>query len=269
MIPLRRPEADDDLLRQCAERTEQIRKLGATSKAAQSQWSAGSNEKAGIRALLFRMAPGVGRCMYCLDSLGTDIEHFEPKSRRPLRTFCWHNHLLACSHCNSNYKRTEYPCDDFGQCLLIDPSVDDPFDHLTLLPATGEFKAKTRKGRETMRVFGLNDRSELVYGRQDAYVRCCDVLLGWHRCMADGDSAGAERRVHALHREPFADVLRAVEDMARLPHASLILGSDELATALGAWLATARGTVPGERLLTTVPPSRTETSAALPSRTDG
>ena len=60
------------------------------------------------------MAPGVQRCMYCLDSLGTDIDHFEPKSRRPLRTFCWHNHLLACSRCNSNYKREEYPCDGFG-----------------------------------------------------------------------------------------------------------------------------------------------------------
>lgn len=268
MIPLRRPTADDDLLRQCARRTEQIRKLGATSEAAQTQWRAGADEKAGIRALLFRMAPGVGRCMYCLDSLGTDIEHFEPKSRRPLRTFCWHNHLLACSHCNSNQKRTEYPCDDFGQCLLIDPSVDDPFDHLTLLPASGRFKAKTRKGRETLRVFGLNDRSELVYGRQDAYVRCCDVLTVWYRCVAGGDTDGAERRVHALHREPFADVLRAVEEMARLPHASLLLGSDELAAALEAWLAARRGTVAEGRLLATVPPSRSEPSDALASPTD-
>jgi len=269
VIPLRRPEADDDLLRQCTDRTKRIRRLGATSKAAQSQWSAGTVEKDGIRALLLRMAPGVERCMYCLNSTGTDIDHFEPKSRRPLRTFCWHNHLLACSRCNSNYKRTEYPCDDFGQCLLIDPSVDDPFDHLTLLPASGEFKAKTRKGRETLRVFGLNERFELVSGRQDAYVRCCDVLIGWHRCVVGGDSSGAERRVHALHREPFADVLRAIEDMARLPHASLLLGSDELATALEAWLTTSRGRVPEGRLLTTVPHSRSETSAVLPSRTDG
>ncbi len=268
MIPLRRPTADDDLLRRCAERTEQIRKLGATSKAAQSQWSAAADEKSGIRALLFRMAPGVGRCMYCLNSAGTDIEHFEPKSRRPLRTFCWHNHLLACSHCNSNYKRTEYPCDDFGQCLLIDPSVDDPFDHLELLPATGKFKAKTRKGDETLRVFGLNDRFDLVSGRVDAYVKCRDVLIAWYRYMVGGDFGEAELRVHALHREPFADVLRAIEDMARLPYASLALGS-ELATALEAWLATARGTVPEGRLLANVPTARPEASAVLPSPMDG
>ncbi|MFD0209354.1 hypothetical protein ACFVH9_09525 [Streptomyces hirsutus] len=265
MIPLRRPEADDDLLRQCADRTKRIQKLGATSKAAQSQWSAGTAEKAGIRALLFRMAPGVGRCMYCLNSTGTDIDHFEPKSRRPLRTFCWHNHLLACSHCNSNYKRTEYPCDDFGQCLLIDPSVDDPFDHLILLPASGEFKAKTRKGEETKRAFGLNDRPELVYGRQDAFIRCCDVMVGWHGCVVRGDLGGAERRAHALHREPFADVLRAMEDMARLPHASLVLGSNELVEAMEAWLSSSRGTMP-ERRLFAVPPSRSETPA-VPLRT--
>lgn len=258
MIPLRRPAADDDLLRLCADRTERIRRLGATSKAAQDQWRAGKEAKEGIRRLLVRMAPGVERCMYCLDSAGTDIDHFEPKSRRPLRTFCWHNHLLACSRCNSNYKREEYPCDDFGQCLLIDPSVDDPADHLALLPASGELEARTRKGEETLRVFGLN-RPELLLGRQDAYIKCCDVVSAWHRNILKGDRTGAERRAYALHREPFADVLRALEDLARLPHAHLLLGSEELAEAMTAWLAAHTLPVVSNRAPRTVPQSRSET----------
>lgn len=266
MIPLHRPTADEELLRLCAERSESIRRLGATSKAAQDQWRAAKAAKNGIRALLLRMAPGVERCMYCLDSVGTDIDHFEPKSRRPLRTFCWHNHLLACSRCNSNFKRTEYPCDAFGQCLLIDPSVDDPADHLTLLPASGEFEARTRKGEETLRVFGLN-RPELLMGRQDAYVKCQDVMTVWHRYIREGDHAEAELRARALQREPFADVLRALEELARLPHAQLILG-DELSEAAAAWLAAsalpavAVGDAPRG-----IPRSRSETPAPVSSST--
>ena len=114
------------------------------------------------------------------------------------------------------------------QCLLIDPSVDDPADHLRLLPETGLFKPRTRKGVETERVFGLN-REDLVEGRQDAYTTCCDVITSWHRKTRRGDSAGAARSAAALRREPFGDVLRALEDLGRLPYAAAALRSDELA----------------------------------------
>ncbi len=62
-----------------------------------------------IRDTLERMATGRGRCMYCEDSLGTDIEHFYPRARYPGRAFSWSNYLLACSHCNSNLKRSQFP----------------------------------------------------------------------------------------------------------------------------------------------------------------
>lgn len=55
------------------------------------------------------------RCMYCGDNQGTDVDHFEPLSLAPLRTFDWPNHLLACSLCNSHYKRHLFPCDEDGR----------------------------------------------------------------------------------------------------------------------------------------------------------
>ncbi|MFE7622378.1 hypothetical protein [Streptomyces sp. NPDC057509] len=62
--------------------------------------------RGGLLATLADMAPGHQRCMYCGDSQGTDIDHFEPKSLAPLRTFEWFNHLLACAYCNSNRSGT-------------------------------------------------------------------------------------------------------------------------------------------------------------------
>ncbi|QMU74236.1 hypothetical protein GXP74_34325 [Streptacidiphilus sp. P02-A3a] len=92
------------------------------------------------------MAPGLSRCMYCGDSEGTDIDHFRPIASDPLGTFRWTNHLLACSHCNSNMKRDRYPRDSSGACLLVDPCVDDPHEHLELTFATGGYTPLTAKG---------------------------------------------------------------------------------------------------------------------------
>jgi uncharacterized protein (TIGR02646 family) len=237
MIPIQRLPATERLVRLCHRRTEQIQQLGATSKAARDTWGLADAAKGEIRTLLEKMAPGVSRCMYCLDSFGTDIDHFEPLSRAPLNTFCWHNHLLACSRCNSNFKREDYPCDAVtGECLLIDPSADDPADHLELLVVTGEYEGKTRKGEESIRVFGLN-REDLMLGRFDAYVKSCDILNSWNRKLRNGDLVGAAQSAAALRREPFGDVLRALEKLGRLPYAAVALG-EELAESLAAWSIT-------------------------------
>lgn len=234
MIPVQRLPATERLVRLCRRRTESIQELGATSKAARDTWRTAEATKGEIRSLLEKMAPGILRCMYCLDSLGTDIDHFEPLARAPLRTFCWHNHLLACSRCNSNFKREEYPCDEnSGECLLVNPSVDDPADHLELLVAYGQYEGRTRKGEESIRVFGLN-RGDLVQGRLDAYVRSCDVLNSWHRKVCRGDLSGAAQSAAALRREPFGDVLRALEKLSRMPYSGAALG-EELSESLAAW----------------------------------
>src|SRR5262245_31333461 len=119
-----------------------------------------------VRDTLRAMASGLERCMYCEDGFGTDIDHWEPKSRAPARTFDWDNHLLACAHCNSNQKRDRFPTDGDG-ALLLDPCRDDPWDHLTLSLTTGEFSGSGRKGDPSIVVFGLN-RHVCTKGRLNA-----------------------------------------------------------------------------------------------------
>ncbi|MGW4650582.1 HNH endonuclease [Kitasatospora sp. NPDC004289] len=170
--------------------------------------------------------------MYCEDNLGTDIDHFQPIAVAPERAFDWPNHLLACSHCNSNQKRDEYPCDPDGNALLVDPSREDPAEHLTLLLASGEYQPESRRGAETIRVFDLN-RIELRAGRQDAFVTAQDVLVAWHRHHLSGASDKAERRALALRRSPFAAVLRAME---RLPDGAAAIVLDPATfEAIRAW----------------------------------
>ncbi len=62
-----------------------------------------------IRDTLEQMAAGRARCMYCEDSAGTDIEHFQPKALFPALAFTWSNYLLACSYCNSNLTMRHHP----------------------------------------------------------------------------------------------------------------------------------------------------------------
>jgi len=97
---------------------------------------------------LRQMVGARGRCMFCEDSRGVDIDHFWPKARYPERTFLWENLLLICSGCNRK-KGERFELDANGSPLLIDPTRDDPWDHLyydsetgivtaCFIPATGE-----------------------------------------------------------------------------------------------------------------------------------
>ena len=62
------------------------------------------------------------RCMYCLDSHGSDIEHFRPKSNYPKRMFRWRNLLLCCTECG-RFKGSQFPLNG-KRPLLIDPSKE-------------------------------------------------------------------------------------------------------------------------------------------------
>jgi uncharacterized protein (TIGR02646 family) len=208
---------------------------------AEKQWSNAEAAKAEIRTLLELMAPGILRCMYCLDNRGTDIDHFQPKALVPLRTFDWQNHLLACSFCNSNAKREEYPCDTVtGERLLIDPTVDDPSDHLRLLPASGKYQARTARGCHSIRVFDLN-REDLRRGRVRMFRLCRDLLPVWHAKALRGDHEGARETAAALLDEPFGDVLRALLRRARTPAMAELTFGTELGAALVAWSKAASG----------------------------
>ncbi|MGE7434156.1 HNH endonuclease [Kitasatospora sp. NPDC001175] len=233
MIPLQRPQLRGRLAAELTRRTEVLRTSGATTATGRAAWRDARDTKARLRTLLHGMAPGLVRCMYCGDSLGTDIDHFEPIARAPLRTFDWHNHLLACAYCNSNLKRDQFPCDPVtGAHLLIDPSREDPADHLLLYLESGAYQGLTAKGHTTIDVFGLNARGELVRGRRLAFTVVKALLREWHQ-HSGVSPATARELADALAMLWQADVFRAVVRLARTPSlAETVLGPDAHA-ALG------------------------------------
>lgn len=188
---------------------------------ARALWNRNRVSRKGLRDVLNEMAPGYQRCMYCGDSQGTSVDHFEPISRNPIRTFDWLNHLLACSFCNSTQKGSRYPVDENGDALLIDPTVDDPFDHLVLSLAAGEYRARTRKGSETIALLGLN-RGVLVTGRIQARAVVGQALRMWW----EGDAVQRARQVHTIHMQPLADVAQAMLRYAVAPGADLIFAAE-------------------------------------------
>jgi hypothetical protein len=188
---------------------------------ARDMWYRNRVPRRALRDLLNQMAPGYQRCMYCGDSQGTSVDHFEPISRNPFRTFDWLNHLLACSFCNSEQKGARYPVDEDGNALLIDPTVDDPFDHLVLSLSAGEYRARTPKGTQTIAVLGLN-RAVLVIGRMHARAVVSQALRQWWQ----GDASERERQVGTIHMQPLADVSHAMLRYAVAPGAPQIFAAE-------------------------------------------
>jgi uncharacterized protein (TIGR02646 family) len=231
VIPLQRVSLSDELASRLRARTAQLAQASADSAAARAAWRTARTEKQGIREHLVQMAPGVQRCMYCGDSLGTDIDHFEPIREFPGGTFVWRNHLLACSYCNSNAKRDLFPRDQAGAPLLIDPTSDDPARHLRLILRTGVYRPLTDQGTQSIRVFGLN-RSDLTRGREVAFATRAAVLCRADDLLALGRADDAIRCLRALAEEPHASVLHEMLRTMVLPGAADVLGHDVLA-ALG------------------------------------
>ncbi|GAA4862766.1 HNH endonuclease [Kitasatospora terrestris] len=226
MIPLQRPRLQPHLAAELARHTAAIHTAGPNTATGRAAWHKAVRQKAQLRLMLRQMAPGLERCMYCGDNLGTDIDHFEPIAQAPLRTFDWQNHLLACAHCNSNQKRDRFPRDpDTGEQLLVDPSREDPADHLRLYLASGDYDPLTPKGAATIEVFGLNTRAELVRGRRMMFTVVKALLLTWHAAAP----ADADEYAEALRLLHHADVLRAVLRLRGLPVlAEAVLGPDVL-----------------------------------------
>lgn len=117
------------------------------------------------------------RCMYCLDSHGTDIEHFWPKTPYPERMFVWLNLLLCCTECG-RLKGDRFPLAE-DQPLLIDPTVEEPWLYLDFDPVTGNVVARfdvqtndwSPKGLKTIEVLQLDRREALAAGYRKTFLR--------------------------------------------------------------------------------------------------
>lgn len=160
-------------------------------------WKA-ARQTVNLRAVLGTLQAMMGdsqRCMYCLDSHGTDIEHFWPKTPYPERMFQWPNLLLCCTECG-RFKDDLFPVADSSP-LLVDPTAEDPWQYLDFDPVTGNIVSKYdvqhraffRKGEETVGILHLDRREALANGYRRTYHRICRIVedaLGDEMLSIDG-----------------------------------------------------------------------------------
>jgi uncharacterized protein (TIGR02646 family) len=138
-----------------ADELDRIARLNTTARWEEHRPAMNTN---GVRESLETMAGPRRRCMFCGDSKATDIEHFRPKMRYPEHMFHWDNFLLVCWPCNRR-KGTKFPCDPAGAPLLIDPTREDPWDHLFFVAATGQVvpRPDAATGQESPRGVATTD----------------------------------------------------------------------------------------------------------------
>lgn len=220
MIRIVRPTLDQELADRLPPLTAKITVAANRAETARLVWKR-SQVRRPLRKVLAGMAPGIECCMYCGDSQGTDIDHFEPLARNPLRTFDWLNHLLACSTCNSHNKGQRFPLGPDGAPLLIDPTTEDPFDHLVLTPSLGIYHPLTPKGRATIEVCDLN-RPTLTRSRQQAHRVVLLCLKLWADAH-ENDPDARHEAVVTVREQPFADVCQSLLRLALSPGATRVI----------------------------------------------
>ena len=138
------------------------------------------------------------RCMYCVDSHGSDIEHFRPKARFPSLAFRWSNMLLSCAECG-RFKGSLFPLAG-RRPLLINPTSEDPWQHLDFDPDTGVLTARfdvhaddwSAKGSKTVEVLRLDRREGMAAGYSKTFRRLAGVLQGSFVALTAGGKTAAE-----------------------------------------------------------------------------
>lgn len=141
-----------------------------------SEWNSARKTKSMGKVLtaLVQMAGKRQRCMFCLDSHGSGIEHFRPKAKDayPKRMFSWRNLLLCCSKCGT-LKGNQFPLQG-KRPLLIDPSKEEPWRYLDYDSVLGiiiprfdpQANAPSSKGVKTVQILKLDQREGLEEGHK-------------------------------------------------------------------------------------------------------
>jgi hypothetical protein len=236
MISITRPALPDDLSTRLAILSKKLAAVPVDerAKAARELWEKSTTRTRvyqPLKGILQQMALGLEQCMYCGADLGTDVDHFDPIARNPLRAFDWLNHFLACGPCNSNHKRDKFPVDTDGRPLLIDPTTEDPFEHLMLSLSTDVYYPLSDKGSETIDVCGLN-RRQLMDGRRRARNVVAFCLQAWAATDRASRDAKLAETAQMIREQPFGDVCQAMLRQAVAPGAELIF-SDATVAGLG------------------------------------
>jgi uncharacterized protein (TIGR02646 family) len=172
---------------------------------AKSIWDSKKNSPKGklafdlIKKKLIESCVSTEICNYCEHNEATDIEHIYPKKLFPERTFKWKNYLLACSQCNSDYKKDRFAVflpQNSNQIFEFESSKNyyrpksndaafidlrsggNPMTYLWLNLNTGRFEPHPdldcqsrgyKKAEMTLKILKLNERNGLTEARKTAF----------------------------------------------------------------------------------------------------
>lgn len=122
------------------------------------------------------------RCAYCRTIVRTgqsspEVEHIVPKSDRPMWMYEPFNLCMSCKACNTKkstknvltYKNIATFPYDSQSYLLVHPHIDRYSQHINLIDDI-LYEGLTDKGRETIRICGLN-RYELAADRAEDRIK--------------------------------------------------------------------------------------------------
>lgn len=200
---------------------EVIHKLAKGTLNIESVWRSARQTKPLLAVLkaLRKMTGQRERCVYCVDSHATDIEHFWPKAAYPSRMFVWPNLLLSCTECG-RFKLDRFPLAE-GKPLLVDPTREDPWRHLDFDPDTGNMTARfdseannwSARGSKTVEILQLDRREALAAGYSRTFRRLASLV---DRHLTAGDPAEGS----------LADALRESDDHGLLGWCLFAAGQD-------------------------------------------
>ncbi|GEM_PF-813079 len=157
------------------------------------RWNTIGKDKNGISEIRKRlMEMSDACCAYCGDKLETgvmEVDHYLPSGKFPYLAYCWDNLIPSCKCCNlsksdftpaslQDKKIVEHIISDTYEfdCIydkkylltqiarddrLIDPTFDDPEEHLEFNPEFYFYEAKTETGKITAKRF-FNKHKEVA-----------------------------------------------------------------------------------------------------------
>ncbi|MFS8064844.1 MAG: hypothetical protein ACMG6S_00605 [Byssovorax sp.] len=176
-----------------------------------------------IRTTLRAMAPGHELCMYCEYIHGNAIEHFAPMEKYPTSAFAWDNYLWSCTDCNSKYKGTQFPLDERGLPLLVNPTRDEPREHIGVSPLSGKVTGLTAKGSRTIKVLGFDRRGYLEKSRSSAWRAIQHYLVSYDEACTEGDEVRAMVVKTDLCQYPHASLLSLLIEVLEKPGGALLV----------------------------------------------
>ena len=139
------------------------------------------------------------KCCYCEVKLDKEsnyltIDHFYNKSKYPDKVVEWENLLPCCQRCNS-----AKGSHDTYKIPIIDPTKDDPKEHLYFYNYNYKYFNGSSLGKNTINVLNLNETERVLYVRAkvgqtviEKLELICELI---DRYIPDGDNVAEKNRI--------------------------------------------------------------------------